>query len=319
MAEPLSPTPASQPGFRPALNVVGLSHRYGDRQALQSVSFDVAPGESFGLLGPNGGGKTTFFRIAATLLIPTNGTVRVFGHDVTTNPDAVRRCIGMTFQSPALDDRLRVVENLRYHGYLYGLHGTSLNQRIDEVLSLVNLTDRASDLVSTLSGGLQRRVELAKTLLTKPLLLLLDEPSNGLDPGARREVWEHLQHLRQSESTTIIVATHLMDEAAKCDRVGILHEGRLVASGTPETLVSEIGGDMILVTGRDLSSLAQKVAQRFDQRVEIIDGALRLERAQAHEFVPELVEAFPGEIDTVTFGKPTLEDVFIHYTGEQLH
>ncbi|MEC9302597.1 MAG: ATP-binding cassette domain-containing protein [Acidobacteriota bacterium] len=319
MAEPISPTPASRPGLQPALNVVGLSHRYGDRQALQSVSFDVAPGESFGLLGPNGGGKTTFFRIAATLLTPTNGTVRVFGHDVATHPDAVRRCIGMTFQSPALDDRLHVVENLHYHGHLYGLHGKSLNQRIDEVLSLVNLTDRASDLVSTLSGGLQRRVELAKTLLTKPLLLLLDEPSNGLDPGARREVWEHLRHLRQTESTTIIVATHLMDEAAQCDRVGILHEGRLVASGTPEALVSEIGGDMILVTGKDLSSLAQKVTQRFDQHVEIIDGALRLERAQAHEFVPELVEAFPGEIDTITFGKPTLEDVFIHYTGEQLH
>tara|TARA_B100001179_G_scaffold209504_1_gene175483 strand:+ start:2957 stop:3916 length:960 start_codon:yes stop_codon:yes gene_type:complete len=319
VAEPISPTPASRPGLQPALNVVGLSHRYGDRQALQSVSFDVAPGESFGLLGPNGGGKTTFFRIAATLLTPTNGTVRVFGHDVATHPDAVRRCIGMTFQSPALDDRLHVVENLHYHGHLYGLHGKSLNQRIDEVLSLVNLTDRASDLVSTLSGGLQRRVELAKTLLTKPLLLLLDEPSNGLDPGARREVWEHLRHLRQTESTTIIVATHLMDEAAQCDRVGILHEGRLVASGTPEALVSEIGGDMILVTGKDLSSLAQKVTQRFDQHVEIIDGALRLERAQAHEFVPELVEAFPGEIDTITFGKPTLEDVFIHYTGEQLH
>ena len=319
MAEPISPTQASRPGLQPALNVVGLSHRYGDRQALQSVSFDVAPGESFGLLGPNGGGKTTFFRIAATLLIPANGTVRVFGHDVATHPDAVRRCIGMTFQSPALDDRLRIVENLYYHGHLYGLHGKSLNQRIDEVLSLVNLTDRASDLVSTLSGGLQRRVELAKTLLTKPLLLLLDEPSNGLDPGARREVWEHLRHLRQTESTTIIVATHLMDEAAQCDRVGILHEGQLVASGTPEALVSEIGGDMILVTGKDLSPLAQKITQRFDQRVEIIDGALRLERAQAHEFVPELVEAFPGEIDTITFGKPTLEDVFIHYTGEQLH
>jgi len=319
VAEPISPIPTSRPGLQPAINVVGLSHRYGDRQALQSVSFDVAPGESFGLLGPNGGGKTTFFRIAATLLTPTNGTVRVFGHDVATHPDAVRRCIGMTFQSPALDDRLHVVENLHYHGHLYGLHGKSLNQRIDEVLSLVNLTDRASDLVSTLSGGLQRRVELAKTLLTKPLLLLLDEPSNGLDPGARREVWEHLRHLRQTESTTIIVATHLMDEAAQCDRVGILHEGRLVASGTPEALVSEIGGDMILVTGKDLSSLAQKVTQRFDQHVEIIDGALRLERAQAHEFVPELVEAFPGEIDTITFGKPTLEDVFIHYTGEQLH
>ena len=171
MAEPISPTPASRPGLQPALNVVGLSHRYGDRQALQSVSFDVAPGESFGLLGPNGGGKTTFFRIAATLLTPTNGTVRVFGHDVATHPDAVRRCIGMTFQSPALDDRLHVVENLHYHGHLYGLHGKSLNQRIDEALSLVNLTDRASDLVSTLSGGLQRRVELAKTLLAKPCLL----------------------------------------------------------------------------------------------------------------------------------------------------
>ena len=320
---PRAASQSSQPSHgdrdgRTALSVAGVAHRYGDREALRGVSFEVASGESFGLLGPNGGGKTTLFRIASTLLAPTSGTVQVYGRDVVRNAAAVRRDIGVMFQSPALDGRLKVVENLRYHGHLYGLRGPRLGARVDEMLSLVRLTDRAADRVDTLSGGLRRRVELAKALLPGPRLLLLDEPSNGLDPGARREVWEHLRHLRETAATTIVVATHLMDEAAECARVGILHEGRLVALGAPAALTSAIGGDVIFITGTDLAGLADKIDGRFGERSDIIDGHLRLERARAHEFVPELVEAFPGEIDAITFGKPTLEDVFMHHTGQRL-
>ena len=301
-----------------ALEVSALVHRYGDREALRSVSFTVAAGESFGLLGPNGGGKTTLFNIASTLLAPTDGTVRIFGHDVSTHARHVRRRIGVMFQSPALDPRLRVDENLRHHGRLYGLVGQRLTNRIRDMLELVRLDDRATDLVSTLSGGLQRRVELAKALLPAPSLLLLDEPSTGLDPGARREVWDHLRQLRETAGTTIVVTTHLMDEAAGCDRVGILHEGRLVALGPPASLVAEIGADVILVASPDLQALADKIQARFGQRVGVVDGLVRLERQRGHEFVPALVEAFPGEIDAITFSKPTLEDVFMHHTGQRL-
>ena len=204
------------------------------------------------------------------------------------------------FQSPALDTRLRVRENLRHHGHLYGMFGRRLTERIREMLSLVRMGDRAADLVDTLSGGLRRRVELAKALLPAPSLLLLDEPSTGARSGARREIWDYLERLRRDRGTTVVVTTHLMEEAAECDRVGILHEGRLVALGSPDALTAEIGGDVILVTTRALDALADKVRTRFGERVEIVDGHLRLERQRAHEFVPALVEAFPGEIDAVT-------------------
>ena len=300
-----------------ALQANDLKHRYETREALRGISFDVASTEIFGLLGPNGGGKTTLFRIVATLFPPMSGQALVFGDDVTRFPARVRRMLGVVFQSPALDPRLTVVENLRHHGHLYGLRGRMLQGRIDETLGIVHLDDRANDLVMALSGGLQRRVELAKALLSQPKLLLLDEPGTGLDPGARRDLWDHLAVLRR-RGTTILVTTHLMDEASRCDRVGILHEGQLVALGTPADLTAEIGGDVILIAARDLEGLARKVLDRFGQPVEILDDRLRVERQLAHEFITDLVEAFPGEIESVTFGKPTLEDVFVHHTGRRL-
>ena len=301
-----------------ALEVSNLSHQYGTRTALRAVSFTVSPGEIFGLLGPNGGGKTTLFKIVSTLITPVHGAVRVFGHDVVSEPEHVRREIGVVFQSPALDVRLRVDENLRHHGRLYGLRGRRLAERISIVLALVKLAERATELVGTLSGGLRRRAELAKALLSAPKLLILDEPSSGLDPGARRDLWEHLDRLRQDDHTAIVVTTHLMDEAARCDRVGVLHHGRLVALGSPTALTAAIGADVILISTADRNGLAEKIRERFGERVEILDDRLRMERRRAHEFITDLVEAFPGEIDAVSFGKPTLEDVFMHHTGQRL-
>ena len=302
---------------RDALTVSDLSHRYGDRDALTNVSFTVDTASVFALLGPNGGGKTTLFRIVSTLL-PTNaGHVHIFGRDVSNHAANVRRLIGVVFQLPALDIRLTVRENLVCHGNLYGLRGQHLAARIADVLTLVELSERANDRVDILSGGLRRRVELAKALLPEPRVLILDEPSTGLDPGARRDIWDHLNRLRQDRGTTVVLTTHLMDEASRADRVAVLHQGRLVALGTPQELITEVGGDVIVVTSRDLDSLATSIRQQFEQPVEILDGHLRIERHRGHEFVAELVEAFPGQIETVTFGKPTLEDVFLHHTGQE--
>lgn len=300
-----------------ALEVEALRHRYGERVALDGVSFTVAPGELFALLGPNGGGKTTLFRITSTLLTPTSGHVRVFGTDVVQDPHGARRRLGVVFQSAAIDPRLTVGENLRHHGHLFGLTGRVLADRTRDALEAVHLTDRVADMAGTLSGGLQRRTELAKTLLTRPELLLLDEPTTGLDPSARRDVREQLLRFR-AQGMTVVMTTHLMDEAAACDRVAILHKGRVVAQGPPSTLVEAVGGDVVVVTAKDPEVLAQKIEARFGTRADRLGDRLRIEKSRGHEFVPALVEAFPGEIDSVTFGRPTLEDAFVHFTGEHL-
>ena len=304
------------PSEQDALTVTRLSHSYGAREALRNVSFVVKAGTLFTLLGPNGGGKTTLFRIVSTLCLTRPGHVKVLGHDVATQGAAVRRLIGVLFQSPSLDGQLTVRENLWCHGHLYGLHARQLTSRIHESLSFVGLTERVNDLVHTLSGGLQRRVELAKAWLLYPRVLILDEPSTGLDPGARREIWDHLDQLRKERGTSIVLTTHLMDDAARSDQVAVLHQGQLVALGSPQELVDEVGGAVILVSSAHLDRLATTIRERFHQRVDIVGGHLRIERANGHEFVAELVRTFPAEIEAITFGKPTLEDVFLHHTGQ---
>lgn len=301
----------------PAVEITGLSHRYGARQALDGVSFAVARGEIMGLLGPNGGGKTTLFRILATLLTPSAGTARVFGADVVRERDLVRWRLGVVFQSPSLDKKLTAEENLWHHGHLYGFSGRPLRERIREMLERVGLAERAGDIVETLSGGQRRRVELAKGLLHRPELLLLDEPSTGLDPGARRDLAEHLERLRQEEGVTVLLTTHIMEEAEGCDRLAILHAGRLCAEGAPDALKEKIGGDVISVGARDPEGLSAAIRERFGGEPKVLDGTVRLERPRAHEFVAALVEAFPGQIGAVRLGKPTLEDVFIHETGHK--
>jgi ABC-2 type transport system ATP-binding protein len=301
-----------------ALSTKDLTHRYGDRLALDHVSLRVDPREIFGLLGPNGGGKTTLFRILSTLVRPTNGTASILGLDLLRDTTALRARIGVVFQAPSLDKKLRVRENLAHQGHLYGLSGAALQERIDHLLIEFNLRDRARDLVETLSGGLQRRVEIAKSLLHCPELLLLDEPSTGLDPGARIDLWQMLYRLRDQQNVTVLLTTHLMEEAERCDRVAIIDQGRIVAKGTPEELRAEIGGDVISARSRDATSLGGKIAESLGVEVNVLNDEVRIEHPDGAGFVARLVAAFPGEIDSVTLAKPTLEDVFIARTGRRL-
>jgi ABC-2 type transport system ATP-binding protein len=297
-----------------AVEVEDLHHFYGDREALAGVSFSVGHGEIFALLGPNGGGKTTLFKVLSTLLTATSGSVRILGHDLPNAAGAVRPRLGVVFQQPSVDRKLTVLENLKHHGHLYALSGQDLHQRALAGLVRLGLTERADDLVETLSGGLQRRVELAKGLLHQPEVLVLDEPNTGLDPGARRDFMNHLQQLREQEGVTILLTTHFMEDAERCDRVGILHEGRLVALGAPEALKQSIGGDIVVIQALDSHGLQKKIRERFGCDPSLIDGILRVERPRGHEFIRDVVDTFPGEISSAAFGKPTLEDVFIHLT-----
>ena len=224
-----------------------LRHQYGDRVALAGVSFDVRPAEIFGLLGPNGSGKTTTFRILSTLMLPSGGRALIMGHDVAREPALVRRNIGVVFQAQSIDIKLSAEENLMLIGHIYGLRGAALKKRVSEMLGRVGLADRAKEKAETFSGGMQRRLELAKGLLHHPSVLLLDEPTTGLDPGARRDLWQYLHILRDEERVTVLVTTHLMEEAERCDRLAIYANGSVVALGTPAELKSEIGGDVILL------------------------------------------------------------------------
>lgn len=287
------------------------------RQALKSVSFSIHSGEVFGLLGPNGGGKSTTFNILSTFFPPTGGCATILGHDVKTAPEQVRHRLGVVFQQPSLDIQLSIWENLIHQGHLYGLSGGELRERISTVLQRVGLLDRAQDRVKTLSGGLKRRVEVAKGLLHKPSVLLLDEPSTGLDPGARRDLWDYLHELQTQEKMTIVVTTHLMEEAETCDRVAILNQGQLVALGTPADLKHRIGGDVITVQSPEPENLARDIEAKFHAKTNVVDDTLRIERESGHEFIPRLVTAFPGQITSVTLGKPTLEDVFVRETGHR--
>ncbi len=299
------------------IEISDLHHRYGEREALRGVSFAVDGGEIFALLGPNGGGKTTLFKILATLMRPVSGTVRVLGHDLAREAAAVRPRLGVVFQNPGLDPKLTVAENLVHHGHLYGLGGASLRERVRQVLVEHDLAERADDLVETLSGGLARRTELARGLLHCPELLLLDEPSTGLDPGARRDFSQHLRGLRDRAGVTVVLTTHFMEEAERADRVAVLHEGALVALGSPDQLKHRVGGDVVVIEAEAPTDLREKVRARFGLDAQIVDGTLRVERARGHELVRDVVEAFPGEVRSVTFGRPTLEDVFVHVTGRR--
>jgi ABC-2 type transport system ATP-binding protein len=295
-----------------------LRRLFGSRVALDDVSFTVGEGEIFGLLGPNGGGKTTLFRILSTLLAPSVGTAAICGHDVRSAASSVRQSLGVVFQSPSLDPQLTVAENLRYGGNLYGLRGAELGERARELAVALRVDDRMHERVKALSGGLQRRVEIAKSLLPRPRVLLLDEPSTGLDPVARVDLWSILEELRGRFGMTVVLTTHLMHEAERCDRVAILHRGQLLACDAPAALCATIGTDVLTLTGREPDRMAEQLQAKFGWAVVVHDGAVRVEIPRAHEQVARLVEALPGQVLSVTAGRPTLEDVFVRLTGERL-
>ena len=301
-----------------AIVVRELVKTFGERRALDGISLEVRRGELFCLLGPNGGGKSTLFRVLATLLLPDSGTAEIAGYDVIAAAAEVRSRLGVVFQSPSLDGKLTILENLRCGGALYGLRGAVLESRITEATKALNLTDRLNDLVETLSGGLQRRAEIAKCLLIRPDVLLLDEPSTGLDPGARLDLWAALEQLRSEHGVTALCTTHLMEEAARADRVGIVSAGKLVALGTPEELTSAIGGDVISLgvskeTGAD--QLAATITAKTGIPATVVEGEVRIEHADAYALASRLAGEFPKEITSLRIARPTLEDVFIARTG----
>ena len=301
----------------PAVIVRQLTHHYGSRQALDHLSLDVMPAELFAILGPNGGGKTTLFRVLSTLLPPQQGQVSILGFDVSRDQSQVRGLLGVVFQSPSLDHYLTVEENLSQQAALYGITRRESRNLQDELLDIFGLLDRRREYVKTLSGGLRRRVELAKGMINRPKVLLLDEPSTGLDPGARLDVWHYLVKLRESHGVTVILTTHLLEEADKADRVAILDTGRLVVLDQPAKLKDALGGDSLLIETDRPEHVSATLASNFGMAPVIVDGVVRIEQAEGHVWVPRLVEALPGEIRSIRLGQPTLEDVFVHRTGHQ--
>jgi ABC-2 type transport system ATP-binding protein len=298
--------------------VEDLSHSYGERTALAGLSFDVERGCIYGVLGPNGCGKSTLFRILSTLMAPSSGRATLAGFDVVRQPREVRRQIGVVFQSASLDRKLTVAENLRAQGHLYGLRGAPLTAVMEEVLDRLRLRDRAGDIVDTLSGGLKRRVEIAKALLHNPAVLLMDEPSTGLDPNARRELVQYIADLRSDRGMTVLLTTHVLEEADRCDRLLLLSRGRRVAEGSPAELKSRVGGDVVVFEVNPVNGWVPELARRFNVEPQVIDGRVRVEIPNGHRFAAEAVEAFPGVIQSVSMHKPTLEDVFLDETGEAI-
>lgn len=301
-----------------AVETHDLGRNFGPRAALSGVTLSIRAGEMFALLGPNGSGKTTLFRILSTLLAPSAGTARVGGCDVVGEAMAVRHQIGVVFQSPALDPQLTVEENLRCAGSLYGLRGADLVARLRSAAQALGLSDRLADRVQSLSGGLQRRVEIAKCLLPRPRVLLLDEPSTGLDPAAREGLRATLERVRRESEVTVVMTTHLLEEAERCDRVAILHRGRLVACETPAELRGRLGTDVAVVSGPEPEVLAARVREMFGWPLLVRGERLRVEVPAGGDAAGRLVSALGAAADTVTVGRPTLEDVFLDLTGETL-
>ncbi|EAQ80227.1 ABC transporter ATP-binding protein [Blastopirellula marina] len=301
-----------------AISIENVSYSYGARRALNDLSLQIEAGEIFVFLGPNGGGKTTLFRLLSTLAPLQAGKIDLLGFDLASQRDQVRRRIGVVFQSPSLDKKLTVAENMRQQSALYGLSGAAAREAEDRMMRRLGVIDRAGDLAEQLSGGLRRRVELAKGMIHRPQLLLLDEPSTGLDPGARSSLWEYLQRIRTEQGVTIVLTTHLLEEAEKADRIAILDEGTLVALDRPAALKASVGGDSVTITTRgDVEALAGQLRQIVTEEVRVMESAVRFESADASQLAPRIMQSLGDQIESITFGKPTLEDVFIDKTGRQ--
>ena len=304
----------------PAVTIEGVSYHYGERRALKNFSLEVEQGSIFGLLGPNGGGKTTLFKLLATLLPLQDGNITIDGHCLRTQGAQVRQQLGVVFQAPSLDKKLTVQENLVHQGHLYGLRGETLRKRILGNLELLQLADRSKDLVETLSGGLQRRVELAKALLHQPRLLLLDEPSTGLDPGVRMDLWNHLHSLNQSHGLTLLLTTHLLDEAEFCNRIALLDAGELIAEGSPDQLKKDAGAETIRIETSTPDLLAESIRIKLqlessrDGRTLILQNS-PIPNSGRFALLENLTQNFSTEIDSISASRPSLEDVYRQKTG----
>jgi ABC-2 type transport system ATP-binding protein len=296
----------------------GLVKRYGDLEAVRGIDLEVHSGEIFGFLGPNGAGKSTTISMLCTLLTPTAGSARVAGIDVMQDPAAVRQRIGLVFQDPSLDDQLTGRENLEFHAFIYSVPAAERRTRIDEMLELLQLSDRAASQVRTYSGGMKRRLEIARGMLHQPQILFLDEPTLGLDPQTRKSIWTHLNELRSKKGVTIFMTTHYMDEAEYCDRIAIIDRGRIVALGTPDELKAKVGGDVVTITSSQPDAAAREIEETLGVTPSQDNGALRMEVSDGKKFVPRLVRELTVPVDTVTMRRPSLDDVFLKLTGRAI-
>jgi ABC-2 type transport system ATP-binding protein len=318
-AEPDGAVASAAPGGngRPeaVISVSGLTKEYGEVQAVRGIDFDVARGETFGFLGPNGAGKTTTIKILCTLANATSGTATVAGHDAATERDAVRRNIGLVFQDTTLDTYLTAEQNLRFHAELYGVPKAAVMPRMRQVMDMVGLWDRKDSLVSTFSGGMQRRLEIARGLLHAPHVLFLDEPTVGLDPQTRSSIWAYINDLKRREDITIFLTTHYMDEAENCDRIAIIDHGKIVAIDTPEALKASIGKDRVQIHTADDEAAIAALADTFGLEAAMHEGAVTFSVASGEQFVPRLFAEFAVPIQSVSVSRPSLDDVFMSYTG----
>ena len=303
----------------PAVTVRGLEKRYGDLLAVAGIDFDVAPGETFGFLGPNGAGKSTTISILCTLTDPTAGEARVAGFDVVTQRGEVRRNIGLVFQDPTLDLYLTAEQNLRFHAELYGVPKAVVGDRLEQVLTMVGLWERRSHRVMTFSGGMKRRLEIARGLLHSPRVLFLDEPTVGLDPQTRLSIWSYINELREREDITIFLTTHYMDEAEHCDRIAIMNEGRIVVLASPEELKASVGKDRVQISTADDAAAIAELQERFELEAAVHDGAVTFSVPQGEAFVPKLFAEFMVPIQSVNVARPSLDDVFLAYTGTTIN
>ena len=330
-AAAIDSTQANASGLTPAVRVESLSHTYpgkgaaASRPALDDVSFAVQPGEMFGILGPNGGGKTTLFRVLCGLLRPTQGQASIAGHDVHDAIAAVRQAVGVVFQQPSLDVQLTAIENLTLQGHLYGLHGRVLRERIDSLLADFGLAERSRDRVAAFSGGMRRRVELAKALLHQPDVLIMDEPSTGLDPGARLDLWRRLRHLRDTRGVTLLLTTHLFEEAEQCDRLAVLAAGKLAGLDTPAGLVGLVGGQVLSLEPKDTTAegieavraavASYLAAQGKNPELRVLGDVVQVESPRAAELIGELAPVIGSRVKRMSVAGPSLADAFVHLTG----
>jgi ABC-2 type transport system ATP-binding protein len=304
----------------PIIDVVDLCKTFGEGKtevkAVDGVSFSVGAGEIFGFLGPNGAGKSTTIKVLATLLTPTSGRATLAGFDVATQSKQVRQSIGLVFQDQSLDNRLTADENLKFHAMLYDVPRDVFKQRADDVLKMVDLTERRGSRVMTFSGGMKRRLEIARGLLHHPKVLFLDEPTLGLDVQTRNAIWKHVRSLREEVGTTVFMTTHYMDEAEHCDRIAIIDHGKIQAIDTPAELKRAIGGDTVIVSGDD--ALAADIEAKYSVAVRRAGNQVHFQMASGAEFIPKLVGDFGGRIKSVQVKQPSLEDVFLKLTGHAI-
>ena len=301
-----------------AVEVDDLRKRYGSLAAVDGVSFRVEPGEIFGFLGPNGAGKSTTIKMLCTLVAPTGGSARVAGHDVVTERIDVRRSIGLVFQDPTLDTYLTAEQNLRFHAELYGMPKSVVPERMRQVLEMVGLWERRTSKVQTFSGGMRRRLEIARGLMHSPRVLFLDEPTVGLDPQTRASIWSYINELRQREAITIFLTTHYMDEAEHCDRIAIIDAGQIVVLDTPDRLKASVGTDRVQISTDDDMAAIAALDERFGLTADIHDGMVTFGVRDGHHFVPRLFAELGVGINSVQVARPSLDDVFMSYTGRTI-